>query len=191
MDMFELTHSSLNNTTGRDTVSAEWICRLFALVCRVVADVLQNWPTLRYIVAAEQELISQKTIVKVIQKRCKETLWQRSTFRVPHLFRYLLLRNLLVNSLFSWESLASSPFHYCNTMYRIPSLTPYILYSRCSNSLAQFFRARKYHPSQLYKIWSILWQRRICYIYYWIYESQSMFTLVLFASSSISNLSWN
>lgn len=38
----------------------------FMLVYSVVLDVLQNWPPLRYIVAAEQEPTSQSTIVKVL-----------------------------------------------------------------------------------------------------------------------------
>jgi len=39
------------------------------LIFRIVVSVLQNWPPMRYIVAVEQELISQNTIVKVLQIR--------------------------------------------------------------------------------------------------------------------------
>lgn len=35
-------------------------------IFRIVVLVLQNWPPMRYIVAVEQELISQNTIVKVL-----------------------------------------------------------------------------------------------------------------------------
>lgn len=35
------------------------------LIFRIVVSVLQNWPPIRYIIAVEQELISQNKIVKV------------------------------------------------------------------------------------------------------------------------------
>lgn len=41
-----------------------WL-RVHNLIFRTVSSVLQNWPPIRYIVAIEQELISQNTIVKV------------------------------------------------------------------------------------------------------------------------------
>lgn len=37
------------------------------LIFRIVVLVLQNWPPMRYIVAVEQELISQNKIVKVLR----------------------------------------------------------------------------------------------------------------------------
>lgn len=50
-----------------DTIKYSWY--ISALVHSVILDVLQNWPQLQYIVAVEQESVSQAAIVKVLQKK--------------------------------------------------------------------------------------------------------------------------
>lgn len=90
----------------------------FMLVYSVVLDVLQNWPPLRYIVAAEQEPTSQSTIVKV--------LWRNLFCHVYSIYIFLALchLNLLSTNLRSPLTVLFSPtFTLFYAILHFPSIS--------------------------------------------------------------------
>lgn len=90
----------------------------FVLVYSVVLDVLQNWPPLRYIVAAEQEPTSQSAIVKV--------LWRNLFCRVYSIYIFLALchLNLLSTNLRSPLTVLFSPtFTLFYAILHFPSIS--------------------------------------------------------------------